>query len=127
MSASQDNTARVWDLRAGRSVGIAGAHSGEVLSCDWNKYSDAFVTASVDQNIRIWDLRSLNAPTNVLCGHTLAIRRVKYSPFSPQILASASYDMTVRIWDLAAPSTPIIHSHHTEFAVGVDFSLFDPK
>ena len=127
MSASGDRSARIWDVRAGKSIGIASIHAGEVLSCDWNKYSDQFVTASVDQSIRIWDCRSLNTPLHILTGHTLAIRRVKYSPFSPQIIASASYDMTIRIWDLATPMQPIIHAHHTEFAVGVDFSLFDPK
>ena len=127
MSASQDRTSRVWDLRAGRSVAVAANHAGEVLSCDWDKYNEFFATASVDQNIRVWDCRSLNAPLQVLPGHSLAIRKVKYSPFTSQVLASASYDMTVRVWNLADPANPIVHGHHTEFAVGVDFSLFDPK
>jgi peroxin-7 len=100
-------------------------HAGEVLSCDWDKYSDRFVTASVDQCLRIWDVRNLNAPLQVLTGHNLAVRRVKYSPFSSDVVASASYDMTVRVWNLQTPMEPVIHTHHTEFAVGVDFSLFD--
>jgi peroxin-7 len=127
LSASGDRSARIWDIRTGRSVSAATLHGGEVLSCDWDKYSDRFVTASVDQTLRIWDVRSLNSPLQILVGHNLAIRRVKYSPFSSEVLASASYDMTVRVWNLSSPESPIIHTHHTEFAVGVDFSLFDPS
>lgn len=108
-------------------MAAAVAHAGEVLSCDWDKYSDRFVTASVDQSIRIWDCRNLENPLQVLTGHTLAIRRVKYSPFTSQVIASASYDMTVRIWNVDLPMNPIVHQHHTEFAVGIDFNLFDPK
>ena len=40
------------------------------------------------------------------------------------MLASASYDMTVRLWDAAAPGEPLVKvwDHHSEFAVGLDFS-----
>lgn len=127
LSASQDKTAKIWDIRNGRCVNSANFHAGEVLSVDWDKYSDRFVTASVDQSLRVWDSRNLDTPLSVLTGHNLAIRRVKYSPYSSDVIASASYDMTVRIWNLQSPNLPIIHSHHTEFAVGVDFSLFDSQ
>lgn len=40
-------------------------------------------------------------------------------------MASCSYDMTVRLWDIASPANPLVQTwgHHTEFAVGLDFSL----
>ncbi len=40
-------------------------------------------------------------------------------------MASCSYDMTVRLWDVASPANPLVQTwgHHTEFAVGLDFSL----
>lgn len=47
-----------------------------------------------------------------------------FSPHAETILASCSYDMTVRLWDIAAPedSQLRVWDHHTEFAVGLDFS-----
>ncbi len=53
-----------------------------------------------------------------------AVRKVVFSPHAETILASCSYDMTVRLWDIAAPedSQLRVWDHHTEFAVGLDFS-----
>lgn len=65
-------------------------------------------------------------PLQFLTGHSLAVRKVRCSPFTSDVVASASYDMTVRVWNTVT-AQPIVHSQHTEFAVGVDFSLFTDK
>jgi peroxin-7 len=71
----------------------------------------------------------IRVPINVLQGHRYPVRKVKFSPHDPSILASASYDMMVIIWDTNPNSSQVvkIHSAHTEFAVGIDFSLHVPK
>lgn len=83
----------------------------------------------------------MGTPIAAILGHEYAIRKVAYSPHVPQLLASASYDMTARVWDTdaAAMSGPQgaqqgvtqggasmrkIHDAHTEFVVGVAWSLF---
>lgn len=60
----------------------------------------------------------------MLAGHSYAVRRVAFSPHAETVLASSSYDMTVRLWDIAAPEEALIRvwDHHTEFAVGLDWS-----
>jgi peroxin-7 len=63
---------------------------------------------------------------NTLSGHGYAVRRLKCSPHKRNIIASASYDMTCRIWDLERPMATNVHDVHTEFVLGVDFSLFVP-
>jgi peroxin-7 len=88
-------------------------------------------------------------PLAAILGHEYAVRKVAYSPHAPQLLASASYDMTARIWDadaaaLSGPPSVVqpppqpgqgpnaaaagamrkIHDTHTEFVVGVAWSLF---
>jgi peroxin-7 len=85
------------------------------------------------------------ATVATLLGHEYAVRRVAWSPHSSNILASASYDMTARIWSIDAGSLGNnrsmsstfsssgmgggrlvrIHDNHSEFVVGVGWSLFE--
>jgi peroxin-7 len=79
----------------------------EILSCDWNKYNDCVLaTGSVDKTARLWvrqrascigddealmtdalqDVRNPSAPLMTLAGHSYAVRRVKWSPFSEHVL-----------------------------------------
>nr|XP_029138699.1 peroxisomal targeting signal 2 receptor-like [Labrus bergylta] len=92
-----DGTLRVWDVKAAACRLTIPAHKAEILSCDWCKYDQNIVaTGSVDCSVCVWDLRNARQPVNQLQGHTYAIRRVKFSPFSGTMLASCSYDFTVR-------------------------------
>lgn len=52
------------------------------------------------------------------------MRKVIWSPHAETILASCSYDMTVRLWDISLPEDSLLRTwdHHSEFAVGLDFS-----
>ena len=61
---------------------------------------------------------------STLSGHGLAVRKIASCPHSGNLLASASYDMSVRIWDLDLGRAVAIWDGHTEFAYGVDWSLF---
>lgn len=119
-------------------------HVQDVLGLDWNKYKPfVLATSSADGTVKVWDLRKGSQEVCVLHAHKLAVRKVTWSPFSPTILASVSYDTTLRVWDIGAslelPSTPgtgprhgplpiqshLLADNHTEFAVGVDWNLFD--
>lgn len=53
------------------------------------------------------------------------MRRVQFSPHAESVLASCAYDMSVKLWDYRAPEDALLRSwdHHTEFAIGLDFSL----
>ena len=83
-----------------KNIATFKAHDFEVLSCDFNKYEESIVTASIDKNIKVWDLRNLNYPVNVLIGHRYPVKKVKCSPHEASIIVSGSYDMDVIIWDL---------------------------
>lgn len=81
---------KIWDLRGGDAPVRLQAHSGEILSIDFNKYDEKIATASIDKSIKLWDLRMLKQPTNVLLGHRYAVRKVRFSPHEGNILLSAS-------------------------------------
>lgn len=102
------------------------AHAHEVLTVDWNKYKqNMLVTGSVDKTLRVWDIRKPAAPVTQLFGHALAVRRVRTHPFSADIVASSSYDMSVCLWDTSANEITRRFDHHSEFVVGIDWSLFE--
>jgi peroxin-7 len=52
------------------------------------------------------------------------VRKIKFSPYHANILASASYDMSVIIWDCNNQKQVNKFEQHTEFVVGLDFNLF---
>ncbi|GAB2301211.1 peroxisomal targeting signal 2 receptor [Dionaea muscipula] len=124
-SASGDCTVRVWDVREHGSTMLIPAHQHEILSCDWNKYDDCcIVTASVDKTVRVWDVRNFRVPVAVLNGHSYAVRKVRCSPHSRNLIMSCSYDMSVCLWNYMIEDALIErYDHHTEFAVGIDMSV----
>jgi len=85
------------------------AHATEVLSFDWNKYQPyVLATGSVDKMIKVWDCRMVKTGAALgpqvggtkvgeLRGHDYAVRKVQWSNYCGDILASASYDMTCRV------------------------------
>lgn len=92
---------------------------------DFNKYENFVATASTDNTIKVWDLRSTTeSPIMMLTQHTLPVRRVKFSPYHANILASGSYDMSTLIWDCNTRQVVNRFDNHTEFVVGLDFNLF---
>lgn len=126
LSASGDTTVRLWDLRQPAPTLVLPAHAFEVLSADWCKYNDCVIaTGSIDKSIKVWDVRQPQRELATLVGHSYAVRRVQFSPHAESVLASAAYDMSVKLWDYRAPGEPLLRSwdHHTEFAIGLDFSL----
>ncbi|GAA6042609.1 hypothetical protein JCM8097_003157 [Rhodosporidiobolus ruineniae] len=88
-----------------------------------------------------------NTTVATLLGHEYAVRRVAWSPHSAGLLATGSYDMTARVWSVAAAASPAggpggapigfsaqggmgaklerVWDRHTEFVVGVAWSLYE--
>eukprot|EP00041_Stephanoeca_diplocostata_P011165 m.181189 g.181189 ORF g.181189 m.181189 type:complete len:321 (+) comp18442_c0_seq1:209-1171(+) len=133
-SCSGDGTLKIWDARTPpHAMQTFQAHRYEVLSCDWNKYDEnLIVTGSVDKSIAGFDIRRGpgGPPLFALEGHTYAVRRVKCSPHHRSLVASCSYDFTTRLWDPALPAPQrlvSIFDDHTEFVIGLDFSLHQPN
>jgi dipeptidyl aminopeptidase/acylaminoacyl peptidase len=55
VTASKDNTARVWDSQTGQAVGQPMKHDKEVNSASFSPDGKRVVTASDDNTARVWD------------------------------------------------------------------------
>ncbi|MBS0206357.1 MAG: protein kinase [Planctomycetes bacterium] len=102
VSAGQDNTVRVWDLKHQTLLKTFRGHGGSVQAAVILADGKAVLSASHDKMVREWsidnyeELRTLQG--RVLAGHHDAILGAAYSRDQTQVI-TASRDRTARTWD----------------------------
>jgi WD40 repeat protein len=55
VTASSDQTARVWDVGSGKQISKLDGHTGRVVSAWFSADGQRIVTASDDHTARVWD------------------------------------------------------------------------
>eukprot|EP00002_Diphylleia_rotans_P009355 TRINITY_DN1947_c0_g2_i1.p1 TRINITY_DN1947_c0_g2~~TRINITY_DN1947_c0_g2_i1.p1 ORF type:complete len:675 (+),score=143.54 TRINITY_DN1947_c0_g2_i1:58-2082(+) len=134
VSASEDGTAKLWNLRYVGSVGTKKTinspdiepiftyrgHIGPIFTVSISKQRDVFFTAGSDATIRQWELPGVNEePYSTygrakahrmaeFIGHSDAIWSLDTHPIQPFVL-SASSDGTVKLWD-SEKTSPLVCS-----------------
>jgi WD40 repeat protein len=90
-SSSNDGRVNFFDLTSkGNKLKSMIVDAKDCLSIDFNKYNDTFVTGSVDNSIKVYDLRNTTVPLFAFTGHKYGVKKVKFSPFSENIIVSGS-------------------------------------
>jgi WD40 repeat protein len=79
VTASWDNTARIWDAATGREITVLRGHEGFVNSAAFSPDGARIVTASFDKTARIWDAATGREIT-VLRGHEDVVESAAFSP-----------------------------------------------
>jgi len=97
VTAAEDNTARLWDLRSGAQLAVFRGHGDWVVAAAFNPAGDRVVTASYDNTARIWDVKS-GTLLKVLAGHEDRVMSAAFSPHGDRVV-TASFDKTARLWD----------------------------
>jgi WD40 repeat protein len=98
LSASDDGTLRLWDLRSGLTIRTLEGHTISVLGVAVTPDGRRAVSGSADRTLRLWDLES-GLTVRTLEGHTDIVWAVAVTPDGLHGV-SASYDGTLRLWDL---------------------------
>ncbi|WP_203924334.1 tetratricopeptide repeat protein [Rugosimonospora africana] len=58
LSASEDGTARLWDVETGESLRVFGPHPTALVTARFIRDESAVVTAAGDGSVRVWDIRT---------------------------------------------------------------------
>jgi WD40 repeat protein len=96
-TASQDQTARIWNVATGRVVSVLKGHKGIVTAVAFSANGNHVATASADRTARIWDTAT-GKPLHFLKGHKHSVTRLAFSP-DGRFMATASQD-SIRIWNV---------------------------
>lgn len=98
ISASEDNTLKVWELSNGRELRTLSGHLGIVHALALTPDGQRAVLASYDGYLTVWDLvsgRQLRTDTV----HSKMVTSVAVT-LDGQRAISASWDQTLKVWDL---------------------------
>jgi WD40 repeat protein len=96
VTASDDNTARIWDAHSGAQLAVLLGHGDHVESAAYSPDGSRIITASRDKTARIWDAHSGKQLT-LLSGQD-HVYTAAYSPDGTRIV-TASHDKAAHIWD----------------------------
>ncbi len=79
MTASGDDTARLWDAATGKELAVLRGHEDGVRSAQFSPDGERVVTASADGTARVWDAAT-GEELAVLRGHEDAVNSAQFSP-----------------------------------------------
>lgn len=97
-SASDDNTAHVWDVNSGSILLTLEGHSKPVTCVDWHPSGAFVITGSRDRSAIIWNAETGAMVRTLSDGHTLDLICVAFSP-DGSLIATGGKDSKVLVWD----------------------------
>lgn len=98
ISASDDTTLKVWDLKTYEELHTLIGHTGGVTSVIVMPDGCRAISASRDSTIKVWDLTS-GTEMSTFRGHKLGVNALSITP-NGETLVSASWDKTLKVWNV---------------------------
>ena len=120
VTASEDNTARVWEANSGRLLAVLTGHRARVWSATYSPDGRRIVTASWDNTARVWEADS-GRRLAVLTGHGERVWSATYSPGGHRIV-TASLDNTARVWEADSGRLLAVLTGHADSVVSATYS-----
>jgi len=100
ISASEDQTLKVWDLASGALIHTLEGHAASIDAVAVTRGGTQAVSNSCDGTLKVWDLAS-GTLLRTVESHTDEESAVAVTPDGAQAV-STSRDRTLMVWDLAS-------------------------
>ena len=97
ISASRDDTLKIWDTETDRELKTLTGHSNSVSAVAIAPDGKTAISASRDDTLKIWDTET-GRELKTLTGHSDSVTAVAIAPDGKTAI-SASDDKTLKIWD----------------------------
>ena len=120
VTASQDNTAKVWDANTAAELLTLKGHTNWVYSASFSPDGLRIVTGSDDKTATVWDAKN-GVPVLTLKAHTGAVYSASFSPDGLRIL-TASADKSAKTWDARSGDEIITLKGHADRVWSSSFS-----
>lgn len=124
-SASDDETARLWDAATGKELRRFEGHEYYVHGAAFHPQGETLATASWDGTIKLWDVAT-GKVLRTLRGHRGYVNAVAFSKDGAR-LVSGGNDRTVRVWDVATGKPLQSLVGHENSVLSVDFHPARPS
>jgi WD40 repeat protein len=98
VTASDDETARIWDVSTGRSLAELRGHGDLVESATFAPNGKTVVTSGQDGTIRVWAVASDPIDAELAARDNQALRDLDFDASGDRIVA-ASEDLTAPLWN----------------------------
>lgn len=120
ISASADDTVKVWDLATGREMRTLVGHTNRVTAVAMSLDGRRAASGSRDKTLRIWDVDT-GQELRSFRGHAYWVTGVALSADGRRAI-SASGDKTLRVWDVATGQEMLSLTGHSDSVTSVALS-----
>lgn len=120
VTASYDNTARIWDAGTGALLTVLRGHDSAVEHAAFSPDGRRVITAANDKTARIWDAAT-GEQLAVLSGHRDTVTNAAFSADGLRAV-TASDDATARVWNAATGAQLAVLSGHAQYVATAEFS-----
>lgn len=120
VTASNDNTAKIWDVATGSLLVDIKGHSAALTAVMFSPDGKKIVTASKDSTAKIWDAVTGKLLAD-LKGHSGAVQMARFSP-DGKTVATASIDKTAKLWSSSSGKLLLDIKGHTRVVWWLGFS-----
>ena len=118
LTASSDNTARLWDAATGAELVVL-RHPSAVLSAAFDPSGTRVLTVSNDSTARLWHAAT-GTELTVLRGHDGWVERAVFDPTGTRVL-TASHDNRARLWDATTGAELVVLRGHESWVLSAVF------